>query len=624
MSYKNFIDIFTNCLDVLRDAEGLTGEKALRNLSYLMILKLIEPHLGNEIDIDNYEYDFNHVIDEEVETYKTKLLNFVRFSNLTKEHESDTITIINHLWSDILSEHPVTKDVFLKGKGFDICHTKTFDVLIKKINKIDLTNVEYDVLGDVYEEIIKDTMTGKVLGQFFTPLDVKKIMVELVNPKIKKNGTTETIFDPAMGTGGFLITSIKHFIKQSKKHNIALNWDFISNKGIGGNELEPDTFQLAISNMLISSGHVYKNLKRTDSIRNLITEKYDIVLANPPFGISGLKYDSFTFPLKEEYLPIKSGNAVSLFLQLIIYILKINGRCAIVLPNGKELFSKSKSFVKIREYLLKTCDLKKVIHLPSGTFTHTSIKTCIFYFIKKTNDIKTLQTTNVEFYDCGSNTPLTKVPIEKIVNNSYSLDYNEYTQNETLDKYDKDGVVIKTLGEVCDIKIGGTPLRSKIEYYENGNNLWVSVRELNGGYIYDTKEKINDIGVANSNVKLYDVGTILFSFKMSIGKTAIAGKPLYSNEAIAGITPKNPSILYNMYIYHYLRNTNFKHTGSGMIGNGSLNKTSLSKIKIPIPPIEKQKEIIIHFEDVERRKTELERKIEQLKQEIKNIDTKVF
>ena len=56
--------MFKTCLNILRDNEGLTGEKALRNMSYLLILKLIESHLGNEIDIDNFEYDFSHVEDD--------------------------------------------------------------------------------------------------------------------------------------------------------------------------------------------------------------------------------------------------------------------------------------------------------------------------------------------------------------------------------------------------------------------------------------------------------------------------------------------------------------------------------------------------------------------------------
>ena len=80
-----FINIFQSCLNILRDNGGIIGDKALKNLSFILILKLIEPHLGSEIDIDNYDYDFSHIEDHLVEKHKNKLLEIVRFSNLAKE-----------------------------------------------------------------------------------------------------------------------------------------------------------------------------------------------------------------------------------------------------------------------------------------------------------------------------------------------------------------------------------------------------------------------------------------------------------------------------------------------------------------------------------------------------------
>jgi type I restriction-modification system DNA methylase subunit/restriction endonuclease S subunit len=616
-------NVFKNCLNILRDNEGLTGDKALRNMSYLLILKLLEPRLGKEIDIDNYKYDFSHMEDNLVENHKNKLLKIIRFSNLANENEDNIPIIIKYLWNDILSNHPSTKNIFLKGKGFDIQHKSTFKKLIDKLNALDLSKTEYDVLGNAYEEVIQDIMTGKVLGQFFTQPLVKKMMVKLINPQIYPDGKIDTCGDPTMGTGGFLITYLQYIIEQSKIKNIKLDWNFIKTEGLYGKELEPDTYQLAVSNMLISSGHMFEKLDRGDSIRVPITRKFDNILANPPFGIKGLKYDDFQSPLKSEYVPIKTDNAVSLFIQAIIYMLKINGKCAVVLPDGQDLFSKANTtLVSIREYLMKTCDLKEIIYLPSGIFTYTSIKTCVFYFVKKREgtDIletkikisktqkeigrdykfsKTLQTTKVKFYDYNPyediKNLLVEVPIEKIVSNSYSLNYAEYMKDEIEEQYE-DGVVVKTLGEVCMFDIGGTPSRSKNEYYENGNNLWVSVRELNGCYIYDTKEKITDLGVNKSSVKLFAKDTILFSFKLSIGKTAIVGNPLYTNEAIAGILSKNNKILNNKYLYYYLTINDFSNLGSGILGNGSLNKKSLEKIKILIPPLERQQEIVKYLD----------------------------
>jgi restriction endonuclease S subunit len=183
--------------------------------------------------------------------------------------------------------------------------------------------------------------------------------------------------------------------------------------------------------------------------------------------------------------------------------------------------------------------------------------------------------------------------------------------------------VVKTLGEVCKFDIGGTPSRSINEYYENGNNLWASVRELNGGFIYDTKEKLTDLGVKKSSVKLFAKDTILFSFKLSIGKTAIVGNPLYTNEAIAGILSKNNSVLDNKYLYHYLTINDFSKLGSGILGNGSLNKKSLENIKIPIPPLETQKEIVDYCEFNDTLIKQLVKEIENNKKQAEKCITSI-
>ena len=638
---NEFNNMLKSCLNILRDNEGLTGDKALRNLSYLLVLKLIEPHFDNKTgEIKNIDdYDFGII--ENIE-HHNKLLSIMRFSKLAEEKDENIPNNIGYLWNDILSVHPSTKNIFLKDKSFDIQRASTFRKLITKINTIKLQEIESDVLGEAYEEVIQDIMTGKVLGQFFTPLSIKKMMVNLINPQVHADGKIETCGDPTMGTGGFLIDYLKYIIKQAETRNIKLDWDFIKTEGLYGKELEPDTYQLAMSNMLISSGHMFEQLDRGDSIREPITRKFDNILANPPFGIKGLRYDDFQNPLKSEYVPIKTDNAVSLFIQAIIHMLKINGKCAVVLPDGQDLFSKTNTtLVAIREYLMKTCDLKEIIYLPSGIFTYTSIKTCVFYFVKKREgtDVletkikvsktqketgrdykfsKTHQTTKVKFYDYNPyedvKNLLVEVPIEKIVSNSYSLNYSEYMKDETDEEQYEDGVVVKTLGEVCKFDIGGTPSRSKNEYYENGNNLWVSVRELNGGYIYDTKEKITDLGVQNSSVKLFAKDTILFSFKLSIGKTAIVGNPLYTNEAIAGLLSKNND-LNNKYLYYYLTINDFSKLGSGILGNGSLNKKSLEQIKIPIPSLERQKEIVEYCEYNDKLIKNLEKEIENNKKQ---------
>ena len=606
----NLTTIFKYCLDVLRDNEHLTGDKALRTLAHLLDLRLLEPQFGKTIDIDGFDYDFSHIEDDMVDNYKKKLLSIVRFSKLAEQKEDNIPELMKYLWDDILAVHPKTKNIFLKSRGFDITHQSTYKKLITKLNIFNFESIEADILGEAYEEVIQDVMIGKVLGQFFTPPPVKKFMVKLINPQINKNGTIETIFDPAMGTGGFLITCLRHLIIQSKIKNINLDWDFISQQGLGGREAEPDTYQLAVSNMLISSGHMFDVLEKGDSIRNPITKKYDIVLANPPFGIDGLTYDDINSGLRNEYLPIKSNSAVPLFLQAIIYQLNINGRCAIVLPEGQELFSKNNALVAVREFLMKTCDLKEVIYLPAGTFTHTSIKTCVFYFIKKREvkdalEIiiksskltqkesgreykfsKTHQTTKVHFYDYNPDNDVKHelieggVSIDEISKNKYSLNYAEYLKDTTEDDVYEDGIIVKTLGEVCEFKNGINITKDK---------LIIGEYPVVGG---------GQSPLGYHNIYNVDENTILISKDGAYaGFVSKYNKKVFvSNHGI--YISKIKENINKDYIYYLLKlviQQKIYDLQKGTAQPG-VNKADIEKLKIPIPPLEKQKEIVLYLD----------------------------
>ena len=164
---------------------------------------------------------------------------------------------MNTLWNYILSVNPKTKDIFLKNHGFDIKKQSTYKQIIEEFNNFDFESLETDIQGEAYEKVIKDIMTGKIFGQFFTPSEIKTMLINKINPDVNEDGTIETIFDPAMGTAGLLINALRHIIKKSKDKNIDLDWKFISEVGINGREIVADTFQLAKSNLLISTGYAF-------------------------------------------------------------------------------------------------------------------------------------------------------------------------------------------------------------------------------------------------------------------------------------------------------------------------------------------------------------------------------
>jgi type I restriction-modification system DNA methylase subunit/restriction endonuclease S subunit len=618
------ISIFRNIMDLLRDNEALVGPKALSTWTPLLILRMIEHHFGGEINIDDYDYDFSHIEDEMVEKHKNKLLESVRFSNLSNENEDNIPVIMPYLWDDILSKHPITKNIFLKGKNILIKHKSTYKKVIDKINSINL-NVDNDVLGDAYEAIFKDIMVGKTFGQFFTQPLVKKMMVKLINPQIHPDGKIDTCGDPTMGTGGFLITYLKHILQQATAKNIKPDWDFIKTEGLYGKELDDDTYQLAVSNMLISSGHMFEGLDRGDSIREPITRKFDNILANPPFGIKGLKYDDFQSSLKFEYVPIKTDNAVSLFIQAIIYMLKINGKCAVVLPDGQDLFSKTnKTLIAVREYLMKTCDLKEIRYLPPGIFTYTSIKTCVFYFVKKREgtDVletkikvsktqketgrdykfsKTHQTTKVKFYDYNPyedlKNLLVEVPIEKIVSNSYSLNYAEYMKDETEEEKYEEGIVVKTLGEVCKF----LPKSKRNAKYGNKEGLYPFFKSSIKVDCY-----VDDPDYEEESLIIGDGGepNINYGIKFS------------TSDHCYILQNKNKLLLNLKYAYYYLYHNldMLKQLYTG-VAIKNISKTNIEGIKIPIPSLERQQEIVKYLDFIyEKANKSSNEKISELKQ----------
>lgn len=637
---------FKNYLDIMR-SEGITGNKALMNLSYLFVLKLIERKINDgSINFDipgGHDYSEYEAEDE----MHAKMMRIIKFNELAKTAEGDIKDNIEELWETVLSVHPATKNIYLKSKKFDITHDATFKNIITKLNDLNLSDDIYDVLGESYEEVIKDILVGKVLGQFFTQPDVKTIMVDLIDPQVNDDGSIETLCDPTMGTGGFLISYIKKIKEQASLKDVDLDWNFIKTQGLYGREIDTDTFQLANANMLISTGNVINNVSYGDSIRNPLNIKVDNVLANPPFGIKGLKYNSFNHETKELHMPIKVDNAVLLVLQSIIHMLKINGKCAIVLPNGKELFSPQ--LMNVRHYLMKTCDLQKIIHLPSGMFTNTSISTCIFYFVKKvegnvalepiitrskTTGLETKRTykfktknhatTEVEFIKYGmlskAQTTIIKVPIANILANNYNLNFAEYQEKKDEIDYGT-GIEVKTLGEVCTLngngKTNSRDITNTGEYpfYKAACN---NPDGTHNSYDFDGKEYLLIVKSGGSAAKP-------ISRNYGIGKVFIVNGKCAANIAVFQLIPCNINVKYLYYYMDFIQDK-IQKLANYCTNNGNIDMKKLMTVKIPIPTLEKQKEIVTQCEFNDNLIKQLEEEIENNKKQaqefIMNVLTK--
>ena len=151
--------------------------------------------------------------------------------------------------------------------------------------------------------------------------------------------------------------------------------------------------------------------------------------------------------------------------------------------------------------------------------------------------------------------------------------------------------ILKPLSELCEIVIGRTPSRSKPEYWGKEYE-WLSISDMNEKkYISVTKETITDEGASLCKDKLLSINTVVFSFKLSIGKVSILDAPMYTNEAIVGLPIKDPSLLYTDYLYYVLKTLDVSSKTDRAVMGATLNKKKLEQIKIPLPPLEKQKRI---------------------------------
>lgn len=148
------------------------------------------------------------------------------------------------------------------------------------------------------------------------------------------------------------------------------------------------------------------------------------------------------------------------------------------------------------------------------------------------------------------------------------------------------------LGDIAAIKTGGTPARAKPEYWDPTKattNRWVTIKDMSGKWVDETAEHISDAGVENSSVKLIEPGTLLMSFKLTIGKVAFARKPLFTNEAIAAILPSahtSPE-----FLYHALPSVTARTESDAAIKGRTLNQEKINALRILLPPPAEQAKI---------------------------------
>jgi len=148
--------------------------------------------------------------------------------------------------------------------------------------------------------------------------------------------------------------------------------------------------------------------------------------------------------------------------------------------------------------------------------------------------------------------------------------------------------------QLLGIEIGGTPSRSNPAYWDpekTTSNRWLSIADLKGNLITDTSEYISDLGAAKSNTKLIPAGTIVMSFKLTIGRRAILAADTYTNEAICAFNIKDPKRLSNDFLFHALCLVNFEEDIDQAVKGKTLNKAKLKQLRLNLPSLPEQQKI---------------------------------
>ena len=236
---------------------------------------------------------------------------------------------------------------------------------------------------DAYTDVLingksKATLKNKYLGgQFFTPREIIKVIIETIKPKIGK-----TIFDPCCGTGGFFIEAFKYLSNKKIKPS---EIEFLKSKTFWGKEQEDDAILMLLANLVlhnISSPKIWHGNTLTGTIDNNelflnAPQTYDYIFTNPPFGSKEGKAAQAKFPYK-------CGKAQILFIQEIIDNLKDGGECGMVIDEGVMFHSKTKAFLQTKKKLLNENNLHTIISLPPGVFVNANAasKTNLLFFKK--------------------------------------------------------------------------------------------------------------------------------------------------------------------------------------------------------------------------------------------------
>ena len=242
--------------------------------------------------------------------------------------------------------------------------------VINKLNEIDFNKSEdRHLFNEVYEKILSDLQSAGNAGEYYTPRALTQFIVDIVNPKLG-----EKVLDPACGTGGFLVSTLENMKKQITRDSDSEKLQ----KNINGVEKKPLPHLLCTTNMILHGIEV-PNIRHDNTLTRPLadygpSDMVDVVLTNPPFG--GIEEPGIEMNFPSLF---RTRETADLFLVLIMKLLREEGRCGMVLPDGFLFGEGAKT--RIKEKLLSEFNLHTIVRLPNGVFNpYTGIRTNLLFF----------------------------------------------------------------------------------------------------------------------------------------------------------------------------------------------------------------------------------------------------
>jgi type I restriction enzyme M protein len=368
---SNVSGIIKSIQDIMRKDVGVDGDaQRISQLVWLFFLKIFD---DREAELELLEDD-----------YQSPLPEVLRWRNWAQNPEGMTgdelADFVNlQLFPTLKNQLPplkraqVVRDVFEDAYNYMKSGTLMRQV-INKICEIDFNNTgDRHTFGAIYEQILKDLQSAGNAGEFYTPRAVTRFIVNRIDPQL-----TETVLDPACGTGGFLTCTIDHKREHYRKTE---QDEELLQASIHGVEKKALPHMLCITNMILHGIDTPTQLRHSNTLSRPYKDysqkdRVDVIITNPPFG--GMEEDGIenNFPAQ-----LRTRETADLFMALIIKLLKDKGRAAVVLPDGF-LFGEGMK-TRLKEALLTECNLHTIVRLPNGVFSpYTGIKTNILFFTK--------------------------------------------------------------------------------------------------------------------------------------------------------------------------------------------------------------------------------------------------